>query len=509
MAAMTEPARASGGGEGPPFLRSPPFPGVAASIAAISLPIGPDDPREPVEDALLDRITQARVGGAFWRDDPWARIAVADCIHACAQDDDAIIAGLLGVPVIGPDGAPVPADALREAARARIGAARYRDCFTGQMVDAAAAVEQLALWRNLFDRNRRIAAVSGMTWWKRRRIRQFLWDGRRSPPSLSPAAALDRAAAQGGAVAVWPSRVPAAMMSQAQDRGVPFIRVEDGFLRSRGLGAALHPPSSIVVDRAGLYYDARSASDLEMLLATTEFSDALLARAERLRQRIVATGANKYGLTGDQLTLSLPAGRRIVLAVGQVEDDLSVRFGGAGIAGNLDFLRRVRAVEPDAYIIYRPHPDVVAGYRRGHVEQGAALALADCVDADAPLMPLLNAVDTVHVLSSLTGFEALLRGRDVAVHGQPFFAGWGLTRDFAPLLERRVRKLGLDQLVAGTLILYPRYIDPVTDIPCSPEILVGRIGDGHMPSPNWLSRVRGMQGALQRMWTVASEKLRG
>src|SRR3546814_1728769 len=97
-------------------------------------------------------------------------------------------------------------------------------------------------------------------------------------------------------------------------------------------------------------------------------------------------------------------------------------------------------------------------------------------------MELVQAVDEVHVLSSLTGFEALMRGRPVTVHGMPFYAGWGLTRDLAAANGRRGRRLSLDQLVAGALILYPRYLDPVTRLPCGPEIMVERLASG-APAP--------------------------
>jgi capsular polysaccharide export protein len=70
---------------------------------------------------------------------------------------------------------------------------------------------------------------------------------------------------------------------------------------------------------------------------------------------------------------------------------------------------------------------------------------------------LLQAADEVHVLTSLAGFEALLRGKAVTCYGQPFYAGWGLTHDMTPH-ARRTRSLQLDELVAGALLLYPLYL---------------------------------------------------
>jgi capsular polysaccharide export protein len=270
----------------------------------------------------------------------------------------------------------------------------------------------------------------------------------------------------------------------------------------------LHPPGSVVIDRSGIYYNARSPSDLETLLATQIFTPALVDRARRLRNRVCAAGVTKYGLEAGQM-IDLPTDRRTVLAVGQVDDDMSVQLGGAGVGGNLDFLARVRKAEPDAWIVYRPHPDVQAGHRKGHLSDTVVLEHADAIDSGAPLMELVQRVDEVHVLSSLTGFEALMRGRSVTVHGMPFYAGWGLTRDLAKPSSRRGRLLDVDQLVAGALILYPRYLDPVTRLPCGPELMVDRMASGSTPPMTWLIRLRALQGKLRRFMTLSAEFLHG
>ena len=52
----------------------------------------------------------------------------------------------------------------------------------------------------------------------------------------------------------------------AQAKGIPFLCLEDGFLRSVGLGST-EPPLSIVVDDLGIYYDATHPSRLDSLIA--------------------------------------------------------------------------------------------------------------------------------------------------------------------------------------------------------------------------------------------------
>jgi capsular polysaccharide export protein len=224
----------------------------------------------------------------------------------------------------------------------------------------------------------------------------------------------------------------------------------------------------------------------------------ILARAERLIRDVVTAGISKYA-SGRRPFERPVKQRRIVLVTGQVEDDLSVRLGAAGVAGNLDLIRRARAAEPDAYLIFKPHPDVDAGHRRGSIPDLQALEFVDSIVRDVPMASLLDSVDAVHVLTSLTGFEALLRGCDVVTHGQPFYAGWGLTKDLAPPIERRRgRNITKAQLVAATLILYPRYLDPVTKLPCPPEILVERLAAQPAPQETLLTRFRRVQGRLRR-----------
>ncbi len=249
--------------------------------------------------------------------------------------------------------------------------------------------------------------------------------------------------------------------------GVRLLRLEDGFLRSVGLGADLIRPISWVADAKGIYYDSTRPSDLEHLLATTNFPADLVERACLLRQRIAATGMTKYNVGGAPWTAPGDA-RRVILVPGQVETDASIALGAPGEKTNLGLLRRVREANPDAHLLYKPHPDVVAGLRAAGAGEGSAAKWCDEVVTDASMGDLLGKVDEVHVLTSLAGFEALLRGRAVTCYGQPFYSGWGLTQDLIAL-PRRNRILRIDELVAGVLILYPRYMSRRSGALISPE----------------------------------------
>ena len=95
-----------------------------------------------------------------------------------------------------------------------------------------------------------------------------------------------------------------------------------------------------------------------------------------------------------------------------------------------------------------------------------------------------------------------MRHKDVTTHGVPFYAGWGLTRDLGPVPARRTAKRSLDELVAATLLLYPRYLDPVSGLPCPAETVVDRLTGQERQPAGALVRLRRLQGRLRRRLTA-------
>lgn len=352
-----------------------------------------------------------------------------------------------------------------------------------------------------------IVACLGMSIWKQRRMRQMLTPMFGSPafPNTSQGA-VALAKARGGAVGVWATREPADLNRLAQAAGTPVVRIEDGFIRSVGLGADFMPAVSIVCDRRGIYYDPSRPSDLEIILEQTQFTPDLLSRAEHVREAVVARGVTKYNTGSTAFSLATDIDRRRLFVPGQVEDDQSVALGGAGLARNLDLLKAVRAANPQAYIVYKPHPDVDAGHRLGAVDDTDVINHADLIARGVSTAAILGQVDEVHTITSLAGFEGLLRGLKVIAYGQPFYAGWGLTEDRSPIV-RRGRKLSLNELVAGALILYPYYFDPVTGRLCEVEMVIERLAQPDLWRPSLLTRVRRLSGRLAARVTMRSRGL--
>ena len=374
---------------------------------------------------------------------------------------------------------------------------RYLDAWRRRETDFFTAADQLLFLRQRYLANSRPVTGYRITAWKRRTVRSFLY----GPAPVGFTRNLDRAIAQcraqGGAIAAW-GATARRIAVKVEAAGLELVTIEDGFLRSVGLGASFAPALSYVFDAEGIYYDPSRPSDLETILQSAEFDAALMERARALIETLIGQGLTKYNPATAAMALEPPRGREIVLVPGQVADDEAVRLGGGEVfaaepidqgGANLALLKQVRARRPDAFIIFRPHPDVAAGLRAGQVPGRLASQSADHIDTGPSILATIELADRIETLTSLAGFEALIRGKPVTVHGQPFYCGWGLTEDLrAP--ARRTRRLTIEELVAGVLIVYPRYLDPVSGRACPVELAVERLAEMRREGPGLAGRLR-------------------
>jgi capsular polysaccharide export protein len=342
----------------------------------------------------------------------------------------------------------------------------------------------------------------GMRAWKRRHLQSFY--GGQKPVRFANTieTATSLAETLNRNLLIWAGKEPPALQTTAKIR-----RIEDGFLRSRGLGANLIPPLSLVADDLGIYYDPTRPSLLEALIAAA-LPPGAAKRTERLIETLINAGVTKYNFGSHSLP-DLPPGHRI-LVPGQVEDDASIRLGTTDIRTNLALLKAARAANPTAILIYKPHPDVEAGLRPGAIPDAELTSLADVIIRQTDPAAIIPHCDEIHTMTSALGFEALLRGKPVTCYGVPFYAGWGLTTDLGEIPDRRKAlaaqsaPLNLIHLAHAALIAYPRYFDPVSRKPCPPEVAIDRLINGPIPRPGAahrsLAKLQGHFAGLAHLW---------
>jgi len=237
-------------------------------------------------------------------------------------------------------------------------------------------------------------------------------------------------------------------------------RIEDGFLRSVGLGADLKKPCSLTLDDSGMYYDPRQASRLENFLNTHEFTSSELDVGQKIINELKRNSLSKYNV-GIQKSLNwrhLAKGRRIILIPGQVDDDASVLYGSPFVISNQELAIQVRKQEPESFIVFKYHPDVMAGHRVGGISVKTLENCVDYIETEANIIECFRCCDEVHTLTSLSGLEAMMHNKPVTVWGQPFYSSWGLTTDIYPL-ARRGRNLSLPAVVYASYAWYPVYFD--------------------------------------------------
>ena len=312
----------------------------------------------------------------------------------------------------------------------------------------------------------------GFSPWKKQFIRNYL-----NLPAIElkfESVLIQSPSVQFDHVIIWGMKQPE--LTANQFTPAKLWRMEDGFVRSVGLGAKLIRPYSLVLDDLGIYYNANQPSRLEQILCNLTLNQLQRARTEKLILNIIEQNISKYNISGDNDWPSdIPPNKKVILVVGQVADDASIAFGTTELCNtNEQLLIQVKKNNPSAYIIYKPHPDVTNGLRQGDIPLNITTLNANAVVTQTDMSLCIQACDELHTMTSLAGFEALLRHKRVFCYGQPFYSGWGLTTDLQPN-SRRSKQLDLLTLTYGTLITYPVYAIENQCIGTSIESVVNQI----------------------------------
>ncbi|MBT8408426.1 MAG: capsular polysaccharide biosynthesis protein, partial [Alphaproteobacteria bacterium] len=273
----------------------------------------------------------------------------------------------------------------------------------------------------------------------------------------------------------------------------PVLTVEDAFLRSVHPGRARNePPVGLCLDGTGVHFDGSAPSDLETLLATHPLDDtALLDHARNAIDSLKHWHLGKYSATDPDLDPPAPG---YVVVIDQPREDAALC--GAGRAEFLEMLAFAAEENPGQPILIKTHPETASGARQGHFgdedENDRVRLYSD------PVSPwrLLEGAVGVYAHSSTLGFEAIFAGHKPRIFGQPFYAGWGLTRDEnAP--ARRERVLTRAQLFAAAMILYPVWYDPSGDRLCELEDAIAHLAAG---ARAWREDRRGYCALGMRPW---------
>jgi hypothetical protein len=255
-----------------------------------------------------------------------------------------------------------------------------------------------------------------------------------------------------------------------RELGRPTVIVEDGFIRSIGIGLSGEAGLSIIMDDTTAYYDAMSApSRLERQInSNIEITDAQRTNALALIDKIVSLKVSKYN-HAPQVILAdcfpqLKNRQHRILLIDQRYHDQSVE---SGLANDQSFDQMVLDAlhdYPESQILIKKHPDSIFGAKKSYLNFDRLQKL-NAMHRIIPIMfdinpySLFAQVDDIFVATSGMGFEALMAGHQVHCYGVPFYAGWGLTQD-KQTLTRRHRSRRLEDIFHFAYIENSRYFHP-------------------------------------------------
>ncbi|WP_180316922.1 capsular polysaccharide export protein, LipB/KpsS family [Cytobacillus kochii] len=312
---------------------------------------------------------------------------------------------------------------------------------------------------------RKTVFVFGISEWKKKYIKTFLKEYRtiflpKSNVLFLLKCILKRK--ENYCLAVWGYTENESLANFVEANNISLVRIEDGFVRSKELGAMHSPPYSLCIDKKGMYFDSTKPSDLEEILNNYNFSEnkPLIERAKACIEMIKDMGVSKYNHIEKKSAEKIYGAKekRRILVIGQVEDDASIIRGCANQITNNDLVRLAKKENPEAEIIYKPHPDVLTGCRKRKSDPEEVKHLARIIKEPIGLSDSFVTIDHVYTITSLGGFEALLRGIPVTTVGAPFYSGWGLTDDRQKISRRR-RQLTVEEVFAISYLIYPVYMD--------------------------------------------------
>ena len=276
--------------------------------------------------------------------------------------------------------------------------------------------------------------------------------------------------------------------------GGSLTLLEDGFIRSIGLGVDGSPSFSLVEDDVGIYYDATVPSRLENILNSYDFSadKKLMDDARRAMGLIVEHNVSKYNNASDEIPnqvwndgvgvwndgvgvwndgigvgndgVGVENDAERVLVIAQTQGDASLKYGMLDDYSTDDMINAALSENPNATVYLKMHPDVLSGKKKSDIDIESAKEKCIIIKENVNPIALLKHFSKVYTKTSQMGFEALLVGCDCVCFGMAFYAGWGITTDKSQC-QRRKAKRSVEEVFAAAYILYTRYYNPYTNKP--------------------------------------------
>ena len=247
--------------------------------------------------------------------------------------------------------------------------------------------------------------------------------------------------------------------------------LEDGFIRSLGLGVDGSPSFSLVEDDVGIYYDATAPSRLENILNEYDFASdtKLMDDAKRAIAFILEYNISKYNnapeVAHEILNQVQDDKSSKILIIAQTAGDASLKYGMLDNYTTGDMINVALSENPDAHVYLKVHPDVLSGNKKSDIDIATLDVRVQIITENINPISLLKHFDKVYTKTSGMGFEALLVGCECICFGMPFYAGWGITTDKSTC-SRRKRVLSVEKVFAAAYILYTRYTNPYTKKEC-------------------------------------------
>ncbi len=253
----------------------------------------------------------------------------------------------------------------------------------------------------------------------------------------------------------------------AKKFGTSFVLLEDGFIRSIGLGVDGSPSFSLVEDNVGIYYDATTPSKLENILNTYDFScdTKLMQQANKAIELILQHNISKYNNALNLPKNLFPKEEKRVLVVAQTAGDASLKYGMLKNFTTDEMIQTAIEQNPDATVYLKIHPDVLSGKKDSDITLENLNKEVVVIEKNYNPIALLKHFDKVYTKTSGMGFEALLVGCEVVCFGMPFYAGWGITTDKVEC-KRRKKQRTIQEVFAAAYILYTRYYNPYKNRAC-------------------------------------------